>query len=220
MQKGLQLNAWYSLSKAEGYGGLGVDELTTNLVQNAFDPLTAVDFGPSARTDARHKVTVSAIWQAGWGVTISPVYRFRSALPLHIWYGYDNNLDGVSNDIYTTAYRYTGLNADGTAQYEEMGSCTTVNCGRGAALNQINLRESKAIKLGHSMNLEVYGEVFNLTNAINPSFGTGAASSTRYFTGTVASHTLNPVFLKPTAFAGDAGQPEQRVGQLGFRFTF
>jgi len=26
--------------------------------------------------------------------------------------------------------------------------------------------------------------------------------------------------MKPTAYSGDAGQPEQRAGQIGFRFTF
>jgi hypothetical protein len=70
------------------------------------------------------------------------------------------------------------------------------------------------------MNVELFAEVFNLFNSINPAFPTGAASATRFFVGTAASHTANTVFLKPTAFAGDAGQPEQRVGQIGFRFTF
>ena len=224
MDKGLQLNAWYTLSKAEGYGGLGVDELTTNLVQNAFDPLTAVDFGPSARTDARHKITLSAIWQAPYGITISPIYRYRSALPLHIWYGYDNNLDGVSNDLYTTAYAYDGLTVDAagnaTAKVKDLGACTTINCGRGASLSQFNLRGSKGFALGNRMHLEVYGEVFNLFNSINPAFNTGAGSTSRFFVGSLTNHTQNTAFLVPAAFAGDAGQPEQRVGQLGFRFTF
>jgi hypothetical protein len=29
-----------------------------------------------------------------------------------------------------------------------------------------------------------------------------------------------PQFLRPTEFAGDFQNPEQRVGQIGFRFTF
>ena len=221
MDKGLQLNAWYTLSKAEGYGGLGVDELTSNLVQNSLDPLSDVDFGPSARTDARHKITVSAIWQAPYGITISPIYRFRSALPAHIWYGYDANLDGLSNDLYTTAYAYDGINADGTAKVKEIGACTTINCGRGSSLSQFNLRGSKGFGLSRGMHLEVYAEVFNLFNSINPAFAVGAGSATRFFVGTAASHVENTgAFLKPSAFAGDAGQPEQRVGQLGFRFSF
>ena len=74
--------------------------------------------------------------------------------------------------------------------------------------------------MGRGTNLEVYAEVFNMFNSINPAFAVGAGSATRVFTGTAASHAANTAFLKPSAFAGDAGQPEQRVGQLGFRFSF
>jgi hypothetical protein len=31
---------------------------------------------------------------------------------------------------------------------------------------------------------------------------------------------VNPTYMQPTRFAGDFQQPEQRVGQIGFRFTF
>jgi len=220
MDHGVQLNAWYSLSKAEGLGGLGIDELTSNLVQDSTNPFADVQFGPSARTDARHRVTISAILQAPWGVTVSPIYRYRSALPLHNWYGYDNNLDGLSNDLYTTAYQYTGIDDAGVASFKELGACTTINCGRGAALSQFNLRVSKGFSLGRGMRVEGYGEIFNMFNAINPAFPVGAGSASRFFTGTLANHTANTLFMKPTAFAGDAGQPEQRVGQLGFRFSF
>ena len=34
---------------------------------------------------------------------------------MHIWYGYDNNVDGVSNDIFPTAFQYTGISDDGRA---------------------------------------------------------------------------------------------------------
>jgi hypothetical protein len=30
----------------------------------------------------------------------------------------------------------------------------------------------------------------------------------------------NPDFMQPTAYSGDFRMPEQRVGQIGFRFTF
>ena len=220
MTHGVSFNAWYSLSRADGLGGLGVDELTTNLVQDSTNPYADVQYGPAARTDARHKVTISAVIQAPYGINISPIYRYRSALPAHIWYGYDANADGVSNDIYTTAYKYTGIDDLGNPSYEEMGTCETVNCGRGSSQQQMNLRVSKQFKLPGTMGIELFGEVFNMFNSKNPSFGTGAASSTRYFTGTAAAHALNPVFLKPTGYAGDAGNTEQRVGQIGFRFVF
>jgi hypothetical protein len=139
---------------------------------------------------------------------------------LHIWTGYDVNADGANNDIYTTAYQFTGIDASGNGQYKEIGPCTMVNCGRGAALSQFNLRVSKTFKLSHGMTLEAIGEIFNIGNAMNPNFGVGAASSSRYFTGTAAAPVKNTVFMKPTAYSGDAGQPEQRVGQIGFRFAF
>jgi outer membrane receptor protein involved in Fe transport len=220
MDKNFQLNGWYQWSNARGLGGLGLDELTTNLVQDATDPLADVQWGPSARTDARHKVTISAVINLPWGIYASPIFRYRSALPIHISYGYDNNADGVNNDIYTTAYQFTGTDDKGNPSYEDIGACDSINCGRGAALSQFNLRVSKVFKLPHGMALEAIGEIFNLFNAINPNFPIGAASAGRFYTGTKASPTINTVFMKPTAYSGDAGQPEQRVGQIGFRFTF
>ena len=101
------------------------------------------------------------------------------------------------------------------------GPCETINCGRGAPLSQFNLRVAKSIPIRGTVRVEVFGEMFNMFNAINPAFNTvGAASSSSFFTGTLANHTPNPVFMKPKAYAGDNGQPEQRVGQIGFRFVF
>ena len=220
LDRGISFNAWYSLSKAEGLGGLGVDELTTNLVQDSTNPYADVQWGPAARTDARHKVSLSAVFQLPWGVYASPVFRYRSALPLHIWTGYDVNADGASNDIYPTAFKLKSVDDLGNPSYEEIGACTTVNCGRGAALSTFNLRVSKVFRLPHGMNIEAIFEGFNLFNAINPNFPIGAAAASSFYTGTAANHPPNAVFMKPTAYSGDAGQPEQRVGQIGFRFTF
>jgi len=30
----------------------------------------------------------------------------------------------------------------------------------------------------------------------------------------------NPDFMRPTAYSGDFQQPEQRIGQIGLRFSF
>ena len=220
MDRHVQLSAWYSLAKATGRGGQAVDELTTNLVQDSTNPFGDVQDGPAARTDARHKVTISAIIQAPYSITISPIFRYRSALPIHTWYGYDNNLDGVSNDIFPTAYQYTGISDAGVPSFKEIGACTTVNCSRGASLSQINLRVSKTVHIYQHVNAELIADFFNLTNAINPAFNIGAAAVGAVYTGTLANHTANTVFMKPNAFAGDAGQGEQRVAQLGFRVTF
>ena len=220
MDRNISLNAWYSLSSAKGLGGQGLDELTTNLVQDATQPFADVQFGPSFRTDARHKVTLSAVINLPYGIYASPIFRYRSGVPLHTWYGYDNNADGVSNDIYPTAFRLTGVSDSGVPEFEEMGACETINCSRGMPLSQFNLRVSKVFNLPRGMHVEAIFEGFNLFNKINPAYGVGASSRGAFFTGTVASHVANTVFMKPAAYAGDAGQSEQRIGQVGFRFTF
>jgi hypothetical protein len=220
LDKGISFSAWYTLSKAEGLGGLGVDELTNNLVQDSTNPYADVQWGPSQRTDARHKISLSAIFQLKYGINVSPTFRYRSALPLHISTGYDVNADGLNNDIYTTAFRLTDVDDAGNPSYKEIGPCENVNCGRGAALSQFNLRVSKVFRLPYGMNVEGIFETFNLFNAINPNYAAGAPAAGAFYTGTAANHPANAVFMKPTAYAGDAGQGEQRVAQFGFRFTF
>jgi hypothetical protein len=55
--------------------------------------------------------------------------------------------------------------------------------------------------------------VFNLFNSINPS---------AFKTRVIVPSTGQPdaTLLQPTNFSGDFRRPEQRVGQLGLRFTF
>ena len=57
--------------------------------------------------------------------------------------------------------------------------------------------------------------MFNLFNALNP----GSFTLNRY-TGTITNKTANADFMLPTTFSGDFQQPEQRIGQIGFRFSF
>ena len=46
----------------------------------------------------------------------------------------------------------------------------TVNCSRGAAFSQFNLRVSKGFRLVGTTRIEAIAEVFNLFNARNPAF--------------------------------------------------
>ena len=217
MTRGLQFSAWYSLSSAKSTTGNASDELNVQNIQNHLDPYADVQFGPSGRTDARHRVSLSAVWQAPYGITIAPVYRFRSALPVNILEGNDLNGNGINNDLHATAYAYDGLNDDGTVKLKDLGPCENINCGRGASQSQLNLRISKGFRLFGTARVEAIAEIFNLLNAKNPNiFGAGAGAS-RFIAGTT---DLNPTFMKPREYAGDFQNPEQRVGQLGFRFTF
>jgi hypothetical protein len=78
---------------------------------------------------------------------------------------------------------------------------------------QMNIRVSKVFPLGGRAHVEAIGEVFNLFNSINPS---------NFRTRVVVPSTGAPdvTLLQPTNFSGDFRRPEQRVGQIGLRFTF
>jgi hypothetical protein len=213
LSKGLDVNAWYGLSSSTSDIGSASDELDQNLVQDVLDPFGPVQDAPSMRTDARHRVTVSAIVEAPFGVTVSPIFSYRSALPVHTFEGLDLNADGNLNDKTALAYKYTGLNDNGSATFTEDGNCETVNCSRRAPFSQLNLRVSRSFNLRGMARIEAIAEVFNLLNAANPFI---PLTSRRL----VNASTPNAGFMQPTAFAGDSQQPEQRVGQIGFRLTF
>ena len=221
MSQGLQFSAWYSLSDAQSTTGNASDELNVQNIQDHLNPYADVQTGPSGRTDARHRISVSAVWQAPWGITVSPVFRYRSALPVNLTEGVDLNFNGINNDLATQAFAFDGFDSNGNVQVKEIGPCDTINCGRGASQSTFNLRVSKGFRIYGSARVEAIAEVFNLFNAINPSGFIG-----RRYTGSVDDPQPNvdsqgrPQFLRPTEFAGDFQNPEQRVGQIGFRFTF
>jgi hypothetical protein len=187
--------------------GSAADETDANLVQDVRDPFGDVQNAPLTRTDARHRISASAIVEVPFGINIAPIFLYQSALPTHSFEGLDLNADGNNNDKTARAYRYTGLNADGTATFKEAGDCQTVNCSWRAPYSQMNLRVSKSFALGGASRVEAIAEVFNLFNAKNPSI----PLTTRRLGATGAPLAS---FMQPTAYAGDFGQPEQRVGQI------
>ena len=67
------------------------------------------------------------------------------------------------------------------------------------------------------MRIEAIGDVFNLFNAMNPGYGT-STSNRRVINPTTGA--ADPTLLQPDSFSGDVQRPEQRVGQIGFRFSF
>ncbi len=207
--------AWYSLASAKGTTGNGTDELSTGNIVNHLDPFSDVQFGPSGRTDSRHRTTITATYEAVWGIQISPIFRYRSALPVALTEGVDLNQNGANTDLPTEAFAFNGFDGNHNPILKDLGACKTINCGRGAALSTFNLRVSKSFKLIGRSRIDAIGEVFNLFNALNPGAFIG-----RKNLGTITSETPNPDFLRPTVYSGDFQQPEQRVGQIGFRFSF
>ena len=208
MYKGVDFTATYTLADAKSTIGTAGDELNANNLQDAEqlydDPRV---FGPTSRTDSRHAGTIAAVIQAPWGITVSPFFIFRSALPVSIIENIDLNGNGELNDIPAKAYAFAGVGETP----KETGDCETYNCGRGAKRTQFNLRASKTFRLFGRTRIEAIGEVFNLFDAKNPS---------GFRTQRLVGGAANPLFLQPTAYAGDFQQGEQRLGQVGVRFSF
>jgi len=213
LSRGVDASAAYTLGKATSDVGTASDEIAQNLIQDINDPFGPVQQGPSVRTDSRHLLSLSGIVNGPWGVNVASIFYYRSALPMHTTEGIDLNRDSANNERTERAYRYTGIGDDNKATFEEGGTCETVSCSRRAGFSQMNLRVSRAFPIARGVRIEAIAEIFNVFNAKNPAL----ALSQRRLNG---PNTPNPQFMQPTAYAGDVGQPEQRVGQVGFRITF
>ena len=213
LSKGVDFNVSYTLSRSRSNIGASSDALDASLIQDALNPFDDPRvFGPNNLTDARHRVSASAVVQLPGDFQVSPIWLFRTALPVSIFQGLDLNNDFTNNDIPDRAFEY---NPDDPAHPKDIGACNTWNCGRGYLFNQVNLRVTRAFRLGGTARVEAIAEMFNLFNNVNPTTFT-----TRRFNGTITSPSPNGPFMQPTAFAGDFRQPEQRIGQIGLRFSF
>jgi len=115
----------------------------------------------------------------------------------------DFNLNRENNDLPERAFQFDGVGKPA----KDIGACDTWNCSRGAWRTQGNIRLSYGFKLRGNARVEAISEVYNVFNAQNPAF-------------TITQNQTSAAFMQPNAFAGDFQQGEQRLGQLGFRFTF
>ena len=220
LSRGVDFTGSYTLSKGVSTIGTAGDELDARYVLDATNPFDDPRMlGPNRRTDARHRITASATLQLPKGFRVAPILIYRSALPVYQGEGVDLNLDGELNDLPARALAFDGFDSNGVVKTKDIGPCTTINCGRGAAFSQLNIRVSRTFPLFGHANVEAIGEVFNLFNAINPANIESTISSVIQ-TVRLVDGVANPTYMQPTRFAGDFQQPEQRVGQIGFRFTF
>ena len=220
LSRGVDFTGSYTLSRGRSTIGTAGDELDTRYLQDAANPFDDPRMlGPNRRTDARHRISASATMQLPWSLRVAPIFIYRSALPVYIGEGVDRNLDGELNDLPERAVAFDGFDANGIVKLKDIGACETINCGRGPRFSQLNLRVSRTFRLGGRANVEAIAEIFNLFNAINPANIESTISAVVQTVRTV-SGAANPTYMQPTRFAGDFQQPEQRVGQIGFRFTF
>ena len=114
---------------------------------NPLDPNCSACNGP-LDTDARHRVTLSAVYRAPLGINLSGILRYHSATPYTVLAPTDLNHDGYPEDL-----------APGHSN---------VNDARGASFSQVDFRLSKEFRFASRYGIEAIAEVFNLFNSKNP----------------------------------------------------
>lgn len=120
--------------------------------------------------DRRHRLVVSGIVQAPWGLQVSAIGDFRSSLPMNPTSGIDINNDGYTVDIPAGVTRFSGcrdLNLSAINAFRQgrgLAAVSEVSC---PGFANVDLRMSKTFRLFSSHDLEFIGQLFNVANRAN-----------------------------------------------------
>ena len=138
--------------------------------------------------------------------TFGPLYtdaRHRVTLSTLYHAPYAINVAGVLR--YRSPRPFTKFAAGATRNgYPNVLNAPHVNSERGESFSQLDLRLSREFRIGADLGIELIGEIFNVLNAKN---------------GNRLLPDANGNY-EPTVFAGEEGQGEQRLAQLGARIRF
>ena len=196
----------YTLSRSRGntsgvFTPDGVTPGPLSPFQYLDDMRLGVNEGPTD-VDRRHNVVLSgsAVVPRTGGLTAAVVVRALSGLPFTIQ---DTNVDADRNGVLfdpLPAGTYSGTGPNSFTVENDGGR----NGARGPSFFQADVRLGYRFAFG-GWHLDVFGEVFNLTNRAN--FDVGATTGDRRST-----NFLTYVALRPGAVP--------RTGQVGVRFAF
>jgi len=210
-QAKFEVQGFYTLSKSDGNILAGADEfrITSGFggelqsdtggssrrrdqSVNPLDPLCDACTGP-LYTDARHRITIGGTYKAPWDVALSGFVRYHSGFPYTRFGNCDLNGDGSTMDLGDGVTKCPGTDFAPPA-------VSHVNDARMPSFSQFDIRISKDFIFAEDLGVEALVEMFNVFNSKNP--------------------TRPDRFGTAHAFAGDIGQGEQRLVQLGLRFHF
>lgn len=174
----LELQGFYTYSEATGNILGGADEFRITAAGhqpdlsavpdqsvNPLNPLCDACFGP-LNTDAKHRVTLSAVYSAPFQINLSGIVRYRSAFPYTEWAGRDLNGDGFAFDL--------------------PSGVSHVNSRRGDDFTQLDIRVGKEFSIA-GLGLEVMAEVFNLLDDENPARFIGNRNASNFGRATAFS---------------------------------
>lgn len=154
------LNASYAWSKSEDNY---IDWLTQYAPQNSFDP--AAEMGPSNH-DQRHRINFSAVfntksfsspWTRNWVVAF--IGKYASGRPYSLWTGVDADYGFLGGNPLG--------NGEGLSAPADRPAGVKRNSETTPSITNLDLRISRAFKLGGKASLEAILEVFNVFNHYN-----------------------------------------------------
>jgi hypothetical protein len=190
----------YTLSHSRGNtSGFNIPAAPTSPFQYLDDMRLDANEGPTD-TDLRHNLVISgsAVVPGTGGLTVAAVVRVLSGRPFTVL---DTSLDPDRNGALfdpLPAGTYSGTGPNAFTVENEGGR----NGARGPGFFQADVRLGYRFRSGQRR-LEVFGEVFNLTNEANFELAAADRRSTNFLTYTALRAGTVP-----------------RTGQLGMRFTF
>jgi len=198
-------NSWsgrvsYSLSKATG---TAYNQADTNTYQ-FLDDLNLDELRGPTDADRRHVLSINGRTEIPRtkGVTVSSTLRYMSGAPFTI---FDSNVDvnrnGELNDpLPAGSYSGTALNA-----MQNVESKGGRNGATGPDYFQIDVRAGWRGRMGGDRAIELYLDIFNVTNRANWNNPSG-------------DRRLTATFLQQTSLRGGSGFPRQ--AKFGVRYTF
>jgi Carboxypeptidase regulatory-like domain/TonB dependent receptor len=193
------------------------------------------EFGPT-RIDERHRFVASGVFNAPWGVQLSPIIQLASARPYSLNAGFDVDGDGrptvdrICEGVDPAAVfaargdlaALQALNPPGCKQVkvnnvrdgfilDENGNIVETRSGR---YFNVDLRATRIFGIGERIKIKPYAEFYNLFNTDNLSFSDRLGLSV----ATSRSTFRQPVTLYGPGFGPPVARP--LTFQVGFRIDF
>jgi outer membrane receptor protein involved in Fe transport len=213
MTKGLQFQTLYTYSNGFDTGQSSQTFTSSNNVLNPFD--LGLEDGRS-NTDIHHRFSAAAIWQPNCfehsgrltktlldGFTIAPIITVASGAP------YTASVSGSAPGGLTNGI----LGAGGSSRLPFIPP----NAFQLPRIANVDLRIAKKFQVYESVNVELFGEAFNLFNHINAT-GIGTTAYSIPNSGVRTTLTSDPSFGIVNASSNTLGG--QRQIQIGAKFTF
>jgi hypothetical protein len=162
MSKRFMFQTSYVLSWSRSWGGFPVASYGGSGLAVTPDQQFRPEEFNRTNFDERHRFVFSGLFEAPWGIQLSPIFTAASARPYSELAGSDINGDGRS-----TIDRVCQGSTPTT--WTTTPGCTMLkpNTVSGKPFVQMDLRTAKIFRIGERVNLRLYAEFYNLFNRAN-----------------------------------------------------